>query len=416
MYRTANRNDRRRRRGRNPLLTAASIGIAAYGTYRLAKFAWDTYCECAKNEEEEEEKEDELREDDGDDAAEYIYFDHMNGVPHNSLSRSKLIRIRRCREEVSTTFVQFLPLFRGCIEGLELIDASKYVKELKLLRRRKRQIDLCSDTVSVSEVEEKEKTLWEEVKIRSATKFFVGCYSFTILYLLLTTQVHLLGNDNLIQEFRDNTSSDAIDIALTNLHKKEQGVVDEKAQMETHRLVLKKTYDYIFQRGIPVLAAKIHNLLSKRMSGWDMSSGKNIPFEDISDIIKSIRSGIESTNGEASNLSPLIGYIVQDTQRISLDDPIAQYILDETWDLVESSVFHSAICESLDYLFDIVSEKLREDLNANIEEDGKSLTAYIANMKQISSSFHKKTEAMVYTSAFKKSKNLSRLAFSSFEL
>ena len=331
----AQRSARRRRKQRNPILTAAGVAIAAYGTYRLAKFAWETWHTTGSNNNVDTAAEEE---------EEMILFE--NSI--NASEDLKRVRIQRCRVEANRAVMEFLPSLKACIDGLECVDVTECIRELKSIRRGKKNGD---ESAVHDNHAKRESELWELIKVRSLTKYVVGCYSYTILFLLMNVQVHLLGSkriqNEVLQQSKDDENS-----TIATLQESEDSITN------THFTVLKKTYDHFFQNGIPSLAETISKVLSKHLIGWDMRSPNGIRQEIFRNMIKEVRQVLE-TEPQSNQSSPLLEYIIQDESQVDPDETVVvQHVLDETWDIVESPPFIGALNECLDVTFHLSQNKL----------------------------------------------------------
>ena len=369
-----NRQLRRRRRQRHPLVTAAGAAVAAYGTYRLAKFAWDTYWQVEDdigNGEEER---------NGDQEETAILFENNLCVGDDV----KRMRMQRCKVEASKALMDFLPSLKVCIENLECANFSECVRDLKAIRRRKKEVKDSDDSNgddSIDGERERERELWDIIKVRSMTKHMCACYSFTIMFLLLNVQVHLLGGQNVrnrVMKKRDEENE--CDFHALNDNN------DPIARI--HHRVLKRTYDYFFKNGVPLLANDIEKALSKNISDLDMRSVTGISKELFENTVKNARRDFELREG-------VLQYIIQDEDNLESDDSVVQYILDETWDIIESISFMTALNECMDILFHLAHENLTifDKKSTNSEYQEPSLAQIVAQLKQVFSTFFSKDDA-----------------------
>ena len=409
---------RRRRRPRNILIAAAEFAVVAYGTYRLAKFAWDTYFE------EEDDP-------DADDGLLTPYNNSANRSSNNNLN-VKMIQLRRCRVEASRALVDFLPHLKVRIQGIPQVDAAEAVKCLKAIRKSKRNNNGSDDTAT------KEAELWEVVKVRAVTKFFVSAYSFVLLFLVLTVQVHLLGSkkvkDQLIdadfspRQEDDNTGTiDADgDSLLREGDDDEMGEtsIDAATVQERHHLVLKCTYDYFFQHGLPALSQAIETAVLNCMAGWDMSNLVDVKEEDFIAVLNDIRNTVEVKDDNnvrpASNKcvaklaesSALLQYIVQNAESVEIDDPSVRYVLDETWDIVESPAFGVALTECLKSTLQISREGL---LVFRSTPNPPSLAQVVTQLKQTAGNFFVDEINAVYLTQLATLPTVHELGLASFD-
>ena len=389
---------RRRQQRRNPILTAAGVAVAAYGTYQLAKLAWEAWQSSSSTDTDTDENEPRTIIEE-----EILLFEHSV----DSSDDLKRVRIQRCRVEASRALMEFLPSLKGCIDGLGCADASECVRELKAIRRRRKKRDGDEGTARAQDSDLlKENELWEIIKVRSMTKYVVGCYSFTILFLLLNVQVHLLGSKRIQNK------------VLQQSKEGEESIIDalqdgDDSVTNTHHSVLRKTYDHFFQNGIPALAESISKALTTRIASWDMSSSQGIKYETFRHMVKDIRQNFESDpNQELTNDLPLLEYIIQDEHEVDSNDPVVQYILDETWDIVESPPFIGALNECLDIIFHLTQNTLTL---FETTTSSPSLAQIISQLKQTLCGLMSEESQRLYVDKLVLVPKVKQLGLSSFD-
>ena len=394
-----NRYDNRRRRRRpahpSPFSTAASVATAAalaYGAYRIGSYIWNSYNQDEDGDfsfSDEEHDYDVLYEwndnkfrgrnfDTSDGPRSYRSrrsrgdwselnhrrrshrpspgegYQHHNGKAsvasisedEDRVNISPIVRnarIARCRTEISRAMMDFLPTLKKAIA--RQTDVSVETEELKRLRVTRRERGE-SETVG-DEERSRERDLWNEIKNKSVTRLFTTVYAHTIVFLVLTVQVNLLGGRLLREETRDT----------------DEAAGEETEGFETyrssHQLVLAKTYEHIFAKGIPLLGEAVSVVVERAVQDWDvlgsvdngLSKKKDcVSLNDILHWVEQIRDEIDrKTKNGMTGASTLARFIIpaEDNNQDGMvneevTDELAKFILDETYDLLESPTFASS--------------------------------------------------------------------------
>lgn len=401
---------RRRRRARppqpSPLSTAAAVATAAalaYGAYRLGSHVWnnmylghDGYDSDSGNEDEFE-CWDQQRGRNADASIEdrksnyrsrrsrgdWSELNHRRrshrpspgeGYVHTPSSQDNDIspivrnaRMNRCRTETSRAMVDFLPTLKKAV--VQLTDVSAETEELKQLRLKRKE----SDQFDGGETRDRERELWNVIKNKSVTRLVTTGYAHTIVFLVLTVQVNLLGG---------------------RLLREESGEYEDDIQREdtsdryrsSHQLVLAKTYEHVFANGIPALEKAVSKIVEKVVEDWDvlgsvdngspMQKKDSVSIQNVSDWLDEVRMEIERTHKDATPTSALAAFIIPNEDEIfdnnqdrignteTTTDDLAKYILDETYDLLESPIFANSELTCLDATF----TQLRSNGYANLFE------------------------------------------------
>ena len=278
----------------------------------------------------------------------------------HSAERDRQIRLARCRIETTRAMVDFLPTLKKAVA--KETDVTKETDELKLLRSRKKELaaneqsshgDECDIPHKVGEDErsiaERESELWNEIKVKSVTRLLATVYAHTLVFLVLTVQVNLLGG-RLFREEQDSQVNDAVpqDSPATDKYR------------ESHQTVLSRTYHYLFTAGIPLLAGSIREKVQQVTGAHDVLRS-DVKLKDTSSWFGSIRNAIES-RAAADLISPSLKFVIpqqdNETERTTNMDELAKYILDETYDLLESPTFARAERQCLDATFDQLQTKV----------------------------------------------------------
>lgn len=275
-------------------------------------------------------------------------------------------RLARCREETRKALHNFMPTVRTTIEGAT--NTSKETKELKKLRAEK------SD-------EERQAELWETIKTCAVTRMVATAYAHTILVLVLTVQIHLLGG-KLFQKQQQH----------------EQSEEDMDSYQTSHRQVLLHTYAYFFDKGLLSLVQSVRRSVSHVLGDWDVSdpSSLNMTQDMLEQALQEIRNVVlYGTSKRTSRRSPrsLLRFLLPpETIGAEETDDLSQSILDETWDLLESPVLEDAQAECLNVTFDVMRDQGYSKLFDSEQTTTQPLAKVIAQFKQTSNTFYNHEE------------------------
>lgn len=261
------------------------------------------------------------------------------------------------------------------------MDITSEMEELKSIRTQKKR-DLQSKngddahaqhqlSNGNNDVRERERELWNNIKNKSITRLVTTIYAHTIVFLVLTVQVNLLGGRLLREEQEKNQQQQEEGNEEDTLD--EQSSDDESDRYRSsHKTVLAKTYHHVFAKGIPSLAAAVAKAVDDAMQNWDVLGGDDASLDDVSSWLETVRDVIEKrqeksgNNSSSSATGALVQYVIPDEMGQSNDestmDDLARYILDETYDLLESPTYAHAERLCLDITF----TNLREEGYANL--------------------------------------------------
>lgn len=431
---------RRRQRPHNPLQTATTVAaaaVAAYGTYRLASWAWDSLWNATGDDERAER----------DDARDEACVENSTGNNHHASQHSTPLRngassptsesaqkrrrhalvrrhrIARCRLETTAALSDFLPTLQQTVE--RSTDFSSETAELKQIRRargdrlRRRmggEVTTSNrargegaaeggDDASpakqqqVSEQEEhaerrRETELWETIKVRSLSRLLVTAYGHSLLLLVLTVQVHLLGGRLFREEeeaeaaAEQNTASAEVEITTSTaanadgfsttsslgLQSRTDGPNSRPSRsssmpsyQSTHRTVLTQTYGHFFASGMAELLQVVQEAVAQVFAEYDVTDPDTMHMadEEFNRAVDAVRSLVEESGSVGGALrSALVRYIVQQPEEgagVDLppdvgDDAVAAHILEETWDILESPTFAAAERDVLDLTYGMIRE------------------------------------------------------------
>lgn len=196
------------------------------------------------------------------------------------------------------------------------------LREIKVIR---------SSRSGEAEVVAREAQLWEELKVASFTAFLTSFYAFNLLQLVLQLQMHILA-----REFRAN---------------------DQAMDMEARGQLLSVTYKFMLGQGLVDLAELVKRVVADVMADFSFQSSL-FTCDELVQVVRSIRDRVEGSPRPTASRSPLLAHVICPAELTAGASPQVQHMLDETWDVVESPVFQSALCDSLDKSLHLVATQL----------------------------------------------------------
>jgi hypothetical protein len=358
-----------RRRQRSTVGTLVTTAAVAYGAYRLADYWFSN-----PNREDDEEVPEETG----------ILQGLMGLAGRSSTNRTarspqapppalswkdRRQRLARCREETRKALHNFLPTVRTAIEAAT--NTSKETKELKRLRAEK------SDDV------ERQAELWETIKTSNVTRCVATFYAHTILVLVLTVQIHLLGGKLFEKQQQQHDQSEE----------------DMDSYQTSHRQVLLQTYAYFFDKGLLSLVQTVRRSVSHVLADWDVTDPSSLKMtqEMLEQALQEIRNVIlYGTSKRTSRRRPrsLLRFLLppETIGEGEPDNDLSQSILDETWDLLESPVLEDAQEECLNVAFDTMRDQGYSKLFDSEQTTTQPLAKVIAQFKQTSNTFYNHEE------------------------
>mmetsp|Transcript_24200 Transcript_24200/g.58477 ORF Transcript_24200/g.58477 Transcript_24200/m.58477 type:complete len:614 (+) Transcript_24200:22-1863(+) len=341
--------------------------------------------------------------------------------------QERRLRMGRCRLETSRAMADFLPTLRKAIA--RETDVAPETEELKRLRTKKRMMlekwrnapddrgdDNDTDLIIISdesneeeeeELREEERRLWNDVKNKSVTRLFATVYAHTIVFLVLTVQVNLLGSRLLGDERREENESMMPGERRPSTANNTSGVAAATTAdryRASHQAVLAKTYHYLFSRGIPSLVKSAVKEVENILQPWDVASGDDISSRDVSAWMDRFRDEMEQRRRhrrEDDAMSPLAKFIIPPEGEAETDatvnvmptddeDELARFILDETYDVLESPAYANAERACLDATFDHLRTRVFGKLFLTKDEERVLLASVVTHFRKTAvSTFHK---------------------------
>lgn len=381
---------RSRRNKRNSwastFVRAAGTATVIYGGCRLASWAWGRLSNS--NDEDYDEENTESNK-------EQITRGIMLGEMKPNISQwngdapieiqARSFHLEKCHREAANAMSDFLATLKKSIEyNTDCSDEKKELKKIRIKKRNIRQQEAQNSNVSesgsydrqqhvsssIDGLEKREKALWETIKIQSLTKFLAAVYAHNVLFLALVSQIHILGGRNTIEEDNDTEDINVID----NIDK------ERRKHLAVHEVVLKETYQYFFEKGIPLLCGTLQSVIkNSNISQWDMTNvdTMEISLVDFMKALQSIRDTMETEISSEKEVPRLILSSIiqpssinytQDEQQDEVGDTYnsctanaeAKFILNQTWDILESPVFDKALKDSIQISFQRVKENYWE--------------------------------------------------------
>ena len=286
----------------------------------------------------------------------------------------------RCRDEVIIAMSDFLPTLRRNIE--ELTDTSRETKVLKQLRTNQdagRRL--------------KEKELWNAIKTKALTRLIATAYAHSILFLVLTTQVFLMGGKLFEEQAQASEAASSIGGSVAS---------DRMSSYQaSHRIVLTQTYDFFFDKGIGLLVGAVERAVDSVAGEWDVTHPSSIHTsrEMLDKAIQEICSSLEGTTARPSRrrARSMLRFLSPPEHSIdsAVTDDLAQSIMDETLDIMESPVFEDAQRDCLETTLVTMREKSWSKIfvETNLPQQAscpwgtRPLATVLSKLKHTSSSF-----------------------------
>jgi len=244
-------------------------------------------------------------------------------------------------------------------------------------------------------IREREGELWNSIKNKSITRLVTTIYAHTIVFLVLTVQVNLLGGRLLREEQQEESQEEQASSPSSD---------GSDRYRSSHKTVLAKTYHHVFSTGIPALVEAVGKAADDVLQNWDVLGGDDVSLDDVSFWMETVRDSIEKRQQKGIS-SALVQFIIPDGAEQSNEesmDELARYILDETYDLLESPTYAHAerMCLNITFthlrvdgyakLFSSPTINDRREEEENDGEERKPLAKVITHLqKQTVATFYK---------------------------
>ncbi len=336
----------------------------------------------------------------------HSYEQKIHGNHYSAATeKERTLRMGRCRLEVSRAMMDFLPTLKRAV--MKETDVSGETEELKVLRIKRKELLLdekrnnliehakeCGENETTT-IRGRERILWNDIKIKSVTRLVTTIYAHTIIFLMLTVQVNLLGGRLLRDEQHAKEDKDTDG----------ESAITANGYHTSHQTVLTKTYHHLFAQGIPILAKSVGGAVREVLQDWDILDADSVTLPDVCSWLNLIRDTIEQKGGNTSSLVKFIippeGQLDNEAKITMIEnnldaspptskDELATYILNETYDLFESPTFARAEHQCLNCTFDQIQSKVLGKLFLQEEQQQLPLVNIVTHMqKSAVLAFHK---------------------------
>lgn len=340
----------------------------AYGAYKVASWAWNKWSGSSNEEEDVVNNNEALSHNHSNPFSPSSSSKRMNHKTRRNFMRKRKRSIHQCYLETMHALDEFMGSLRQTIEAHT--DYSNETKRLKQIRKKSTEIGGVVD----------QEALWRVIKIKSITRMLATLYVNTMLYLLLTVQIHVLGGCI----FRENQHSQNSGVNDEIYENNTELDPSKKITKDTHAAVLMQTHKFFSEGGIVELLNKIQSVVAKSTEKWITIKQSNhelgeISNSDISVAIKAIRS-IE-TDGTIFDF-----FTTSQQENQSQNNQFENSLIDETFDITESPVFEEALSDCLQTSFQLLDSQLQSHLFQ--DKDTIHLVHVFGKLKKITNMFY----------------------------
>eukprot|EP00638_Chattonella_subsalsa_P006517 CAMPEP_0117762434 /NCGR_PEP_ID=MMETSP0947-20121206/17933_1 /TAXON_ID=44440 /ORGANISM="Chattonella subsalsa, Strain CCMP2191" /LENGTH=377 /DNA_ID=CAMNT_0005583735 /DNA_START=70 /DNA_END=1200 /DNA_ORIENTATION=- len=230
--------------------------------------------------------------------------------------------LNRAKSEAVTAVLSFLPTLDRRLK--DAVDINTPVRKLKALRKRAAQKSSEDkkeeEAASVNPDEEEKNQLWDEVKITAFTRWLVAFYCFGFL--------------SLVEELKEAKRKKS---ALSSEDTHPQPM---ELTYEVRHQLMSATFDYLLGPGLLQLTADARQAVEIILPEWTVRNKTEVHYEGLASKLQELRKEIEVSHQQ------VLGYIIRpDTPNRSKG--LAQKLLNETWDAIESPHFYVSLQEGL---------------------------------------------------------------------
>lgn len=359
-----------------------SVAVVAYGSYRLATWAWNSWYgedddddgHHQQNQHQQQRQQQQQQQQGGGGFFTGRTVDRPSStIPMTPMTpnrwKARRQRMSRCRDEALKALESFLPTLRTAIDEKTSTSAEgQALKQLRIQRNNNNNnhhhnspnggegdnnANNPSSNAEELRLREQERELWETIKVRAVTRMVASAYAHSILFLVVSVQVNLLGGKLFDEQLQNSTNASTSSMSLDSVASDRMA-----AYGESHKLVLQNTYKYFFEHGIVSLIDSVERAVTAVLENWNISdpSSLNMSRDDFDRAISDIRSIEERGRASARSKRPrsLLRFLMPPSESFDeiVTDELARWILDETWDLLESPVLLDAQHDCLKATFD----------------------------------------------------------------
>lgn len=268
-----------------------------------------------------------------------------NDYHDNGRQKNMKIQMRKSQLETVSTLSNFLPTMQSIIE--KQTKTTFETRELKRIRRQKQKVKSSStaasstnniqDSTSNNNISQySEQELWDKIKIKTMTRLLSSLYGHTLLYMVLIVQIHLLcGRIYYLQDVNSLDNNMATSVGTPPNESEFDNDTSNHQHHHTskvHKMVLTKTYDYFFTKGLPMLIEAIQESASHRLQDWHVlqtsakegrvnaSGEQDVTVADTSDTNEECDTPSNDASSREENEKPSLGFLSE----IEMDDALNQ--------------------------------------------------------------------------------------------
>jgi Peroxin-3 len=345
--------DRHRRRRRTAVAVGTTVTVAvlaAYGTYQLAKWAWQKYYGATPNDDDD---------DDEERRASTTTTSHYRQKRHHPSRRHQNI----CHDdEIVTTLEAFRTTLLSRIEQLTDVSTAR----LKELRKHKQQQQRNHTETTITEESNEycsrqhEQELWMQLQVETVTRMMATVYAHTLLYVVLHVQVHWMHGHWL----RQSRKAQQQQPTATTTSPTEAAVLQEQQQdhLQAAMVGLHRTF---LEQGLPALVERVRHAVIPAVAAWnihDPATALHMTAQKLGQAVTHIRRAVEHPQQSSSLLEQFFTATAAATDThaaaaaVNTSSYMARVFLDETYDLLESPVVKDAVTDCLDTVFTMVQQ------------------------------------------------------------
>jgi hypothetical protein len=348
-----------------------------------------------------------------------------------STQRSRiLIRVRKL---FSSQILQFLPLLQTKV--LHAVDFDHAYSKLKEIKEQRSLAEKSGNTnnsnsnnntnnVSVNSNSVGDSNqLWETIKDSSFTYLFVTIYASSVMCVLLRIQLHIqarmlssiegtttaaIAAGFNVKAAGSSSSSSSSTTAAAASSQGQSSMTDFFDTMDTDTLkqLVNQTYTNFYDQGIKNLTNFIRSHICHELNDWPVCTNISVDYNNLTKKLSAIRrlcegennlkeliscmcvvptsssSSLSSSSSSSSSLQSEPESKLDNTNTNDTDsNTIVNNLLSQTWDVVDSTLFHAVFTEAANTFFKHLSIKLKEkvfyqensSLNASIDVSNMGL-------------------------------------------
>lgn len=347
-------DDPHRRRRRDGVADGTSLatkvvtaGVVAYGAYRLADWAWQTWWNSDQGNENNNYNEQTTttrRQAAPSDSFLMNFFPPP--PPTRQERRAKQARLARCQHECKQAWYALgsSAMFSVLEAATDITQATQRLKEIR------------RTTPLTSALQSEQAELWDLVKVRSVTRWIATAYAQALLMLVLTVQVNLWGAQLWREQRQLQASASAASSTQSSSMERMQSYRQE------HEQVLQQTFGYFFsQGGMLDLCAAVEKATQQVLQDWNVldKAYLHVPPAAMQQAITDIRHLVEEQSQRQRQRRSLWRFFVPpDNHHYNSNAVVVGEceILAETWDWLESPLLYAALDDVLAVTFDYGQE------------------------------------------------------------